>query len=213
MIDGDIKFIRQLFNTKEGMLRDIENYADENFIPIVKPEVARFLETIVKIKHPKNILEVGTAIGYSSIVMLKAYEKARVLTIEKDIDRAEIAKKNFTEASLIDRIELVKGDATEVLPCLNNKYDLIFIDASKGHYKEFFDECLRILDDGGILICDNILYKGYVANEAHVKHKRRTIVYRMRDFISYILDKKDLVTTIIPIGDGLSISVKEEKDD
>ncbi|OXT07673.1 methyltransferase [Thermoanaerobacterium thermosaccharolyticum] len=213
MIDSDIKFVRQLFNVKKGLLKDIENYANENFIPIIKPEVARFLETIVKIKQPQNILEIGTAIGYSSIIMLKAYKNAKVLTIEKDIDMAEMAKINFIKASLIDRVELVKGDALEVLPCLSNKYDLIFIDASKGHYKEFFDESLRVLNDDGILICDNILYKGYVTNEVHVKHKRRTIVYRMRDFISYVLDRKDITTTIIPIGDGLSISVKEEKND
>lgn len=209
MIDIDIKFIRQLFDTRQGILKDIEDYANRNFIPIIKPEVAKFLETIIKIKQPENILEIGTAIGYSSIVMLSAYENSKVLTIEKDMDMAELAKENFIKASLLNRVELIKGDALDVLPCLNRKYDLIFIDASKGHYKEFFDESLRVLNDNGVLICDNILYKGYVANEVHVKHKRRTIVYRMRDFILYILNKTGISTSIIPIGDGLSISVKE----
>lgn len=209
MIDSDVKFIRQLFDTRQGILKDIEDYANRNFIPIVKPEVAKFLETIIKIKQPENILEIGTAIGYSSIVMLSAYENSKVFTIEKDMDMAEIAKENFIKASLLNRVELIKGDALDVLPCLNRKYDLIFIDASKGHYKEFFDESLKVLNDNGVLICDNILYKGYVVNEVHVKHKRRTIVYRMRDFISYILNKTGISTSIIPIGDGLSISVKE----
>ncbi|MDK2804845.1 O-methyltransferase [Thermoanaerobacterium thermosaccharolyticum] len=209
MIDSDVKFIRQLFDTRQGILKDIEDYANKNFIPIVKPEVAKFLETIIKIKQPENILEIGTAIGYSSIVMLSAYENSKVFTIEKDMDMAEIAKENFIKASLLNRVELIKGDALDVLPCLNRKYDLIFIDASKGHYKEFFDESLKVLKHNGVLICDNILYKGYVVNEVHVKHKRRTIVYRMRDFISYILNKTGISTSIIPIGDGLSISVKE----
>ncbi|MDI3477251.1 MAG: hypothetical protein PWQ59_776 [Thermoanaerobacterium sp.] len=209
MIDSDVKFIRQLFDTRQGILKDIEDYANRNFIPIVKPEVAKFLETIIKIKQPENILEIGTAIGYSSIVMLSAYENSKVFTIEKDMDMAEIAKENFIKASLLNRVELIKGDALDVLPCLNRKYDLIFIDASKGHYKEFFDESLKVLKHNGVLICDNILYKGYVVNEVHVKHKRRTIVYRMRDFISYILNKTGISTSIIPIGDGLSISVKE----
>ncbi|MEG6565804.1 O-methyltransferase [Thermoanaerobacterium saccharolyticum] len=209
MIDSDIKFIRQLFDVRQGLLKEIESYASDNFIPIVKPEVAKFLETIIKVKQPENILEIGTAIGYSSIVMLLAYENCKILTIEKDMDMAEMAKNNFIKASLLDRVELIKGDALDVLPCLNKKYDLIFIDAAKGHYKEFFDESLRLLNDRGILICDNILYKGYVAAEKHVKHKRRTIVYRMRDFILYVLNKTGISTTIIPIGDGLSISVKE----
>ncbi|MDI3311100.1 MAG: O-methyltransferase [Thermoanaerobacterium sp.] len=209
MIDTDIQFIRQLFDLSQGILKEIESYASENFIPIIKPEVAKFLETIVKIKQPENILEIGTAIGYSSIVMLSAYENCKILTIEKNMDMAELAKENFIKASLLDRVDLIKGDALDVLPCLNGKYDLIFIDASKGHYKEFFDESLRLLSDRGILICDNILYKGYVTSEKHVKHKRRTIVYRMRDFILYVLNKTGISTSIIPIGDGLSISVKE----
>lgn len=209
MIDTDIQFIRQLFDLNQGILKEIESYASENFIPIIKPEVAKFLETIVKIKQPENILEIGTAIGYSSIVMLSAYENCKILTIEKNMDMAELAKENFIKASLLDRVDLIKGDALDVLPCLNGKYDLIFIDASKGHYKEFFDESLRLLSDRGILICDNILYKGYVTSEKHVKHKRRTIVYRMRDFILYVLNKTGISTSIIPIGDGLSITVKE----
>jgi len=137
MMDSDIKFIRQLFDVNQGLLKEIESYASDNFIPIVKPEVAKFLETIIKIKQPENILEIGTAIGYSSIVMLSAYENSKVFTIEKDMDMAEIAKENFIKASLLNRVELIKGDALDVLPCLNRKYDLIFIDASKGHYKEF----------------------------------------------------------------------------
>ncbi|SNX55332.1 O-methyltransferase [Thermoanaerobacterium sp. RBIITD] len=213
MIDADIKYIRNLFDVNKGLLKDIEDYANKNFIPIVKPEVARFLETMVKIKKPKNILEIGTAIGYSSIIMLNAYKDAKIITIEKDLERAEMAKDNFLKALLLNRVELIKGDAIEVLPNLNNKYDMIFIDASKGHYKEFFNECLRLLNDDGILICDNILYKGYVANEINVKHKRRTIIYRMRDFIDEILNREGIVTSIIPIGDGLSVSIKEAKND
>jgi predicted O-methyltransferase YrrM len=207
MSEIEMKRLR-LYRNKE-LLKEIEFYAETNYIPIIKPEVANFLNIIIKIKKPRNILEIGTAIGYSAIIMLNSYKNAKLLTIEKDIDRAEIARNNFKRASLLDRVELILGDAIEVLPNLNKKYDVIFIDASKGHYEEFFNECLRILNKDGLLICDNILYKGYIEGEMSVKHKRRTIVYRMRNFIDTLVNKSELTTSIIPIGDGLSLSIKE----
>lgn len=207
----DSNFIRKISSDFNYPLKDIKEFADSMYIPIIKPEVASFLNFIIKLKKPKNILEIGTAIGFSAIIMANAYEISNIITIEKDIERAEIAKDNFKRAGLSKRIELICGDANDVLPNLNKKYDLIFIDASKGHYKEFYQKSMRILNNGGLFVCDNILYKGYVVSEKNVKHKRRTIVYRMREFIETLKSDNSLITTIVPLGDGLSLSIKEEK--
>lgn len=211
IISSDIKFIREVIPKFKYPLNEIEKYAKANHIPIIKPEVAAFLSFIIKIKKPENILEIGTAIGYSAIVMAKSYYRARVVTIERDIDRAQLAKENFNKAMVSDRIEIICGEGQDVLPNLNKKYDLIFVDASKGHYKEFYEESMRLLNENGIFICDNILYKGYVINEVNVKHKRRTIVYRMREFIEILKNNRTLTTTILPLGDGISLSIKEER--
>lgn len=207
---NDIKFIREMLPKFKYPLNEIEKYAKANHIPIIKPEVAAFLSFIIKIKKPENILEIGTAIGYSAIVMANSYYRAHIVTIEKNIDRAQLAKENFNKAMLSDRIDIICGEGQDVLPNLNNKYDLIFVDASKGHYKDFYEESMRLLNVGGLFICDNILYKGYVINEVNVKHKRRTIVYRMREFIEILKKNHSLKTAIFPLGDGISLSIKEE---
>lgn len=206
----DIKFIREMTPKFEYPLNEIEKYARKNYIPIAKPEVAAFLNFIVKVKKPQNILEIGTAVGYSTIIMAKAYSKTHIVTIERDINLAEMAKENFKKAGIEDKIEIICGEAQEVLPNLSKKYDLIFVDAAKGHYREFYEESKRLLSKGGIFVWDNVLYKGYVVGEKNVKHKRRTIVYRMRDFIDVLYKDKTLFTVILPLGDGLAVSVKEE---
>lgn len=208
MYENDLKFIRNLYKIKDPLLKNIEEYANKNYIPIAKPEVIQFLKTMIRLKKPKRMLEIGTAIGYSAINMIYSSENAKLVTIERDIDIAGIAKENFKKALLDDRIDLIIGDAVDVIPNLSNMYDLIFIDAAKGHYMDFFNQCLKILNDNGIVICDNVLYKGYISNETNVKHKRRTIVYRIRDFLDKISKMDGLETTIISIGDGVSLSVK-----
>ncbi|ADD02317.1 O-methyltransferase family 3 [Thermoanaerobacter italicus Ab9] len=207
---NDIKFIRETVHKFGYPLNEIEKYAKENFIPIAKPEVADFLSFIVRLKKPNNILEIGTAIGYSTIIMAKACSKVRIVTIERDINLAEIAKENFKKAKVEDRIELICGEAQQVFPNLTKNYDLIFVDAAKGQYIEFYKEVKRLLSKEGVILWDNILYKGYVVNEKNVKHKRRTIVYRMREFIEILHQDKTLYTVILPLGDGLAVSFKEE---
>lgn len=211
IISSDIKFIREILPKFEYPLSEIEKYAIFNHIPIIKPEVASFLSLIIKTKQPKSILEIGSAIGYSTIIMAKSYDKAHIVTVERDMDRVQLARENFDKVMVSDRVEIICGEGQDVLPNLNNKYDLIFVDASKGHYKEFYEEAMRLLDVNGIFICDNILYKGHVVNEVNVKHKRRTIVYRMREFIEILKNNCNLTTAILPLGDGLSVSIKEEK--
>ncbi|ABY94716.1 MAG: O-methyltransferase, family 3 [Caldanaerobacter subterraneus] len=207
---NDMKFIRGIAHKFGYPLDEMEKYAYENYIPIAKPEVADFLSFIVKLKKPNNILEIGTAIGYSTIIMAKAYSEVSVVTIERDINLAEIAKENFKKAKVEDRIELICGEAQQVLPNLTKMYDLIFVDAAKGQYIEFYKELKRLLSKEGVILWDNILYKGYVVNEKNVKHKRRTIVYRMREFIEILYQDKTLYTVILPLGDGLALSFKEE---
>ncbi|HHW56726.1 MAG TPA: O-methyltransferase [Clostridia bacterium] len=206
---NDIKFIREFSGNLYKDLEDIRKFAEENYIPIAKPEVAAFLNFIVKVKKPKKVLEIGTAIGYSAIIIANAYKNANIVTIERDINLAEIAKENFKKAKVEDRIDLICGEAQEVLQNLTNKYDLIFVDAAKGQYIEFYKEIKRILNREGIIMWDNILYKGYVVNEKNVKHKRRTIVYRMREFLKILNEDKTLHTVILPLGDGVALNFKE----
>lgn len=207
---NDKEFIKLLVHKFGYPLDEMEKYACENYIPIAKPEVADFLGFIVRLKKPDNILEIGTAIGFSSIIMAKAYSKANIVTIEKNINLAEIAKDNFKKAKVENRIELICGEAQQVLPNLTKMYDLIFVDAAKGQYMAFYEEVKRLLNKDGVILWDNILYKGYVVNEKNVKHKRRTIVYRMREFIKMLYQDKNLYTLILPLGDGLAVSFREE---
>jgi predicted O-methyltransferase YrrM len=207
----DIQFIRSFHEELYEDLKPLRKFAEENYIPIAKPEVAAFLSFMVRLKKPLNILEIGTAIGYSTIIMARAYQNSKIVTIERDINLAEIAKKNFKRAKLEGRIDLICGEAEEVLDNLTKEYDFIFVDAAKGQYLEFYKKIREFVPQDGIVLWDNILYKGYVVGEEHVKHKRRTIVYRMREFIEVLKKDKNFYTVILPLGDGLALSIREVK--
>ncbi|NMA67316.1 MAG: O-methyltransferase [Clostridiaceae bacterium] len=203
------QYIRSVINREKGLLKKMEEYARLNHIPIINPESAAFLKVLTKIHKPLRILEVGTAIGYSSIIIAKASPLAVIDTIEIDEDIAKIAEKNIGTSGVEERIRVIVGDALEVMQCLSATYDMIFLDAAKGQYIEYFPEALRLLNPGGILISDNILYKGLVAQKGQVIHKHRTITNKLREYIKLICNDKDLETSIIPIGDGMAVSFKE----
>jgi predicted O-methyltransferase YrrM len=204
------EYIRNTISQDTGVLAELRQFAEENHVPIVHPEVARLLTVLGAMHKPKRILEIGTAIGYSAILFSGILQKdGRIDTIDRDEQMIEKAKKNIKKAKLGNIINVITGDATEVLRQLDRKYDLIFLDAAKGQYPEFLPECIRLLDYGGILISDNILYKGMVASDELVVRRKKTIVTRLRTYLDMICNTEALETSIIPIGDGVALSFKK----
>jgi len=206
-------YINNLYKLEKGELGLLQKYAYENDLPIIKPETVQFLKTILAIKKPKNILEIGCLIGFSAGVMASCDEDIRITTIDRYDVMIEKAKANFKKLGLEDRITLIEGSALYVLENLteNEMYDLIFLDASKGQYINFLPHCLRLLKPQGILISDNILQKGDIAKKREEIVKRhRTIYKNMQDFLYALTNSDNLQSTIIPIGDGIGLTVKME---
>jgi caffeoyl-CoA O-methyltransferase len=201
-------YIRNMIPQNDELLKSMEDYALENNVPIVQREVAKLLSLIIKMKDSKNILEIGTAIGYSAIMMNKASNNAKIVTIERNKDMIEKAEENIKSAGLENSIQVIEGDALEVLPKIDDKFDLIFIDAAKGQYKEFFSYCDRCLKLGGIIFADNVLFRGMIANNDLVVRRKITIVKRMRNYLEFISKNKNYETSILSIGDGVAISLK-----
>lgn len=203
------EYIRGILPANKGVLREIEIYADKNHIPIVHKEVGVLLQIITKSVNVKKVLEIGTAIAYSTLLFSEAMgEDGYITTIERNEKMISLAKENIKKAGKTKNIQLIEGDATIVLKQLKDKYDLIFLDGAKGHYKYFLDESMNLLNSGGIFVSDNILYKGMIATDKLVVRRKKTIVNRMREYLRYICNHPQLDTSIIPIGDGLAISYK-----
>ena len=203
------EYIRDVLPVNRGPLREIEIYAAENHIPIVHKEVGVLLQVLTKISGAKKVLEIGTAIAYSALLFSEAMgEEGHITTIERNKRMIPLAKENIQKAGKTKNIRLIEGDAAVVIKQLKEKYDLIFLDGAKGHYKYLLKEGIDLLNPGGILISDNILYKGMVATDKLVVRRQRTIVNRMREYLRYICNHPQLNTSIIPIGDGLAISYK-----
>lgn len=201
------EYIRNTIQKTDGILAQMEDYAKENHVPIVHPEVARFLTVLGNIKKPKYVLEVGTAIGYSAIVMsVFLQDGGRIDTIERQDAVIEKALENIEKAGVKDKINLIKGDAKDVLKSLDKKYDMVFIDAAKGQYLDFLENIFGNLNKNAIIVSDNVLYKGMIANDDLVVRRKKTIVKRLREYLSVICNDKRLDTSIIPIGDGVAVS-------
>lgn len=212
MINHDYinEYIRKTIRPSSGILKELEAFAAENHVPIIHPEVASLLVVLGKLVKPYRILEVGTAIGYSAILMAGTLSSGgRIDTVERYGLMIERATGNIKKAGLEDSINIIEGDALEVLKCLEKQYDMIFLDAAKGQYPEFLPECKRILRPGGLLVSDNVLYKGMIANDELVVRRKKTIVKRMRDFLDTLCNDDDLDTSIIPIGDGVALSYRK----
>ncbi len=187
----------------------IKEKALENHIPIIMDDTLEVISKILIKEKPKKILEIGTAVGYSALCFLEyLQEGGSIDTIERDEERIEEAKKNFAKIGVKDKIHLYEGDAVEILPTLNEKYDIVFIDAAKGKYPFFLDQALRMLKDRGVIIADNVLYKGYVMSDYN-KHKQRTAVRNLREYIARVNEDANLDTEILEVGDGLAVSYKK----
>ena len=198
-------------NMNEFELEKIKEKALENHIPIIMDDTLEVIAKVLTEKKPKRILEIGTAVGYSAMCFSKYLaEDGLIDTIERDEERIEEAKQNFKKVEVENKINLYEGDAVEILPTLNEKYDVVFIDAAKGKYPFFLKEALRMLKQDGIIFADNILYKGYVMSDYN-KHKQRTAVRNLREYIKEITENPSLETEILEVGDGLAISKMKNK--
>lgn len=206
-----VTFINSFDIGNTEILDVIEREALDTFVPIVRKEMQSFLKFLLTMTKPMKILEVGTAVGFSSILMAEyAPEGCQITTIENYEKRIPIAKENFVRAGKQEQITLLEGDAMEILPTLTDSYDLIFMDAAKGQYINFMPEIMRLLKDGGVLISDNVLQEGEIIESHYIVERRnRTIYKRMREYIYELTHREDLVTTILPVGDGITVSVKK----
>ena len=188
------------------MLDKIKEKALEEHIPIIMDDTLDVIGKYLEKEKPKRILEIGTAVGYSAICFSKFLDKDGVIdTIERDDERIKEAKINIKNMNLEKVINIYEGDAVEILPTLDEKYDVVFIDAAKGKYPFFLKEALRMINKNGIIFADNILYKGYVMSDYN-KHKQRTAVRNLREYIKEITENPNLETEILDVGDGLAVS-------
>ncbi len=187
-------------------LEKIKQKALEEHIPIIMDETLEVIEKYLSKNKPNRILEIGTAVGYSAICFTEFLAENGVIdTIEREADRVEEAKKNIKLAEVEGKINIYEGDAVEILPTLNQQYDVVFIDAAKGKYPFFLKEALRMIHKDGIIFADNILYKGYVMSDYN-KHKQRTAVRNLREYIKEVSENPNLETEILEVGDGLAVS-------
>ena len=201
------EYIRGLIPESEGRLNELEVFAKENGVPIAQKETIKCLEFMVSMKKPLRILELGTAIGYSAIIMHDAAgTNPHITTIERSEEMINYAKENIKSFGLEDKIVIKEGDCLEILEKLQEPYDLIFMDAGKGHYNHFLPHCLRLLKDDGVIIADNVLFRGMVASDELVKRRKITIVKRMRTYLELVSQDESLITSVIPMGDGIAIT-------
>ena len=205
-------FIDSLDKGNTPFLDEIEKYAIETQVPIIRKSMQSLLKFLLALAKPRNILEVGTAIGFSALLMSE-YGPAdcHITTIEKYEKRIPLARENFARAGAQDRITLLEGDAIEILQELDGSYDLIFMDAAKGQYINFLPDILRLLSPGGLLVSDNVLQDGdIIQSRFAVTRRNRTIHARMREYLYELKHHPGLETVILPVGDGVTLSVKKE---
>lgn len=205
-----VSFINSLDPGNPDYLNEVELYARKTNVPIIRTEMQSFLKLLLSIKKPLRILEVGTAIGFSALLMSEyAPKECMVTTIEKYEKRIPIAQGNFEKAGKLNKITLLTGDATDILKTLKEPYDFIFMDAAKGQYIHFLPDILRLLNQGGILVSDNVLQDGDIIESRYaVTRRNRTIHARMRDYLYELKHMDNLITSILPVGDGVTVSVK-----
>lgn len=205
------EYIISKIKENDELILEMEKYAREYNVPIVTKEVAEYLKFIVKSNGIKNILEVGTAIGYSGILMAKEIEKngGKLYTIEIDEERYNLAQENFKKSGL-NNIVSIKGDAVEEIKKIDEKFDFVFIDASKGHYMEFFEDSYKLLNKDGIIFIDNIMFRGYLYKEYPKRFK--TIVRRLNEFIEYLYSRDGGEFVLLPFGDGIGLFRKKKTE-
>jgi len=206
-----VTYINSLDTGNTDILEEIEKEAISTYVPIIRKEMQSFLKVFMELKQPDKILEVGTAVGFSAILMSEYNPKpCKITTIENYEKRIPIAKVNFKRAGKSEYIQLLEGDAAKLLKELKEPYDFIFMDAAKGQYLNFLPDILRLLKPGGVLISDNVLQDGdIIESRFAVTRRNRTIHKRMREYLYELTHHQELVTSVLPIGDGITISTKK----
>ena len=207
-----VTYIHSLETPESPIVEAIEQEALDTYVPIIRKETQSFLKTLLLMKRPLRVLEVGTAIGFSSILMSEYMpEGGHITTIEKFKKRIPIARENFKRAGKEEQITLIEGDALEVMQSLEGPYDFIFMDAAKGQYIHYMPEAIRLLAADGVLMSDNVLQDGDVIESRFaVERRNRTIHSRMREYLYELKHREDLQTSILPLGDGVALTVKRQ---
>lgn len=210
-----VTFINSMETENSKILEAIESEALSTYVPIIRKEMQSFLKVLLTIQKPMRILEVGTAVGFSALLMSEyAPARCEITTIENYEKRIPIARNNFKRAGKESQITLLEGDAMEVLPTLDEPYDFIFMDAAKGQYIHYMPEVMRLLKTGGTLVSDNVMQDGNIIESRFAVERRdRTIHSRMREYLYELKHHEELLTSIIPLGDGVAVSVKLNKKD
>ncbi len=206
---AQVKYLKEFKDENDPLINKIEDYAKKHKVPILSWDSAAFLEQLIQMNNPKLILEIGTAIGYSSIRIARNFKRKGLLkTIEISPENIKVAKLNIAESKLEDKIEIIEGDALQVMPRLKEKFDFIFLDADKKDYKKLFDYALILLKSGGIIFVDNLLWHGYAAAAA-VPPSYKSSTKFIRDFNRIFTTQPNLNATILPIGDGVGLGIKK----
>ena len=206
-----VTYINSLDTGNTEILDQIEKEAITAYVPIIRKEMQSFLKLLLAIQKPMRILEVGTAVGFSAILMTQyAPADCKIVTIENYEKRIPVAKENFKRACKDEQITLLEGDAMQILPTLSGEFDMIFMDAAKGQYINFMPDILRLLKSGGVLVSDNVLQDGDIIESHYVVERRnRTIYKRMREYMYELTHNEELVTAVLPVGDGITVSAKK----
>ncbi|MCI6465025.1 MAG: O-methyltransferase [Faecalicatena sp.] len=210
-----VTFINSLETENSEILEAIEREALDSYVPIIRKEMQSFLKVLLTIQKPMRILEVGTAVGFSALLMSEnAPDGCKITTIENYEKRIPIARENFRRARKEEQITLIEGDALEVMKTLKGSYDFIFMDAAKGQYIHYFPEVMRLLEPGGTLVSDNVLQDGdIIESRFAVERRNRTIHSRMREYLYELKHNEQLITAILPLGDGAAVSTKKRKEE
>ncbi|AEF93818.1 O-methyltransferase family 3 [Desulfotomaculum nigrificans CO-1-SRB] len=205
------QYIRNLLPPRTGIFKEMEQEARDKIIPIVEPEVGHLLYWLALTKQSCRVLEIGTAIGYSTLWLARAVlpRGGQITTMEINRPRFEAAQRYFKKAGVADKIKLILGDARELLFELTEPYDFIFLDAAKGKYIEFLDKCVELLQPGGIMVAEDVFMRGMVISGQIDKRRNKTAVTRLRSYLEMVMEHPKLETIIIPVGDGVTISTRK----
>jgi predicted O-methyltransferase YrrM len=207
--DKVTEYINGFYRPLTEDLKNLRERSEEERVPIILKETETYLINFLKILKPKSVLEIGTAVGYSSMVFKEVLKDAKIVTLEKDEDMAKIAKENMI--SMGYDIDIYQGDAREVIESLSDTFDLVFIDAAKSHYREFFDMSIKKCKRGAVIISDNVLLKASTADDSYdINRRHKSNIKKMREYLNYLNERKDLSTAILSCGDGLAITKLDE---
>ncbi len=201
-------YINSLISEENEKLDEFRKQCEERGLPIIHKEVGQFIKLVINQLNAKNIIEVGTNVGYSSIFMsFSMNNRGKVVTMERSEKFYQEALNNIKSYNLENNIKVHFGDASEILDQIEGTYDIAFIDAAKSYYKVFFDKCSKKMKSGGIILSDNVLYQGMIASDELVVRRKKTLVRNLRNYLEYISNDDRYITSVLPLGDGLAVTL------